>query len=779
MATLRPPSTSPSPSPGPGGANGNGRAATARASMGPSSRIVSGNGLGSAPSPRPGGISGARPTSELLGGSGVFQTPEADAIDQWFENLQNYEATLEEMAAASLDVNFKEELSAIEQWFRVLSEAERTAALYSLIQHSTQVQIRFFITLLQQMARSDPMTALLSPSVGGGSMQSQMEAKLASMGLKSPSVKTPNSPSRNFTQRQSLALESTTSSSFLSPESALVPPSPGGNNQGANSTNNEAAATLAQQRAKLKANAAHRISAPGTLIAEGNRSMWQSGVGGPHLGQVAESASSSPPPPNSGSSSGDIDSSSIARATLSPGNLSGARPKSTDFSGVADSFSRSVRAESANLDDQLSPMVGGNWASMVNTPLVPMFNGESTTNGGAQANIDAVTNRLANWTLSNNNGGKVQLDDPRKFRRTSRTASGGSTNNGDIYGDDGNLLVPGGPGGRGGASPTGMRNVSGGAGVGGGVHAQLSSQQQQQQNWARASPGGFSNISSGRFGGSDDGRGGGNNGIIPGGFGGLSSPTPQAQAQAAAAAMGLGMNGMNGVPGFGLNGMNMNMLNAMNLQNLQGGIPALNGMNGMNGFNLAAAAAAAGQLSPDAQHQLLSAQIAAAAAFNPAMAGFGMQPGMVNNMGGVGGMRGGNMHRGSGGRSPNSGNKSAGSQAGGKDKDEDVDPSVLNDVPSWLRSLRLHKYTPNFEGMNWRDMVMMDEAALEAKGVAALGARRKMLKTFEVVRAKMGIDPPPGSTNGSATAQTPSTAATTTTNATSTTGASSPTLSSS
>ena len=71
------------------------------------------------------------------------------------------------MAAASLDVNFKEELSAIEQWFKVLSEAERTAALYSLLQHSTQVQIRFFITVLQQMARADPMTALLSPAVGG------------------------------------------------------------------------------------------------------------------------------------------------------------------------------------------------------------------------------------------------------------------------------------------------------------------------------------------------------------------------------------------------------------------------------------------------------------------------------------------------------------------------------------------------------------------------------------------------------------------------------------
>jgi len=73
--------------------------------------------------------------------------------------------------------------------------------------------------------------------------------------------------------------------------------------------------------------------------------------------------------------------------------------------------------------------------------------------------------------------------------------------------------------------------------------------------------------------------------------------------------------------------------------------------------------------------------------------------------------------------------------------EEDVDPSVLQDVPAWLRSLRLHKYTPNFEGMDWKDMVMMDEAALEQKGVAALGARRKMLKTFEIVRSKMGLEP--------------------------------------
>ena len=50
--------------------------------------------------------------------------------------------------------------------------------------------------------------------------------------------------------------------------------------------------------------------------------------------------------------------------------------------------------------------------------------------------------------------------------------------------------------------------------------------------------------------------------------------------------------------------------------------------------------------------------------------------------------------------------------------------------------------------MTWRDMVIMDEGALEAKGVATLGARRKMLKTFEVVRKKMGVEMPNAGSGG-------------------------------
>ncbi len=86
------------------------------------------------------------------------------AAQQWIADIDQYETTLEEMAAATLDQDFKDELSAIEQWFKVLSEAERTAALYALLQQTTQVQIRFFIQVLQQMAKSHPMSGVLSPA---------------------------------------------------------------------------------------------------------------------------------------------------------------------------------------------------------------------------------------------------------------------------------------------------------------------------------------------------------------------------------------------------------------------------------------------------------------------------------------------------------------------------------------------------------------------------------------------------------------------------------------
>lgn len=568
--------------------------------------------------------------------------------------------------------------------FRVLSEAERTAALYSLLQHSTQVQIRFFITVLQQMARADPMTALLSPAAGG-SMQSQMEAKLAQMGLKSPGLKNtiPSSPSaRNFSgnipgNRQSLAVEPS-GSLFLSPDSAASP-------------SNDAAATLVQQRARLKANAQHRISAPALAGATAGN-VW-GGSGASALGQVAERSGDSP---------------TGQEITISPPASSGsigARPKSTDFSGLLRSPRLSVGSgDGEGLESQLSPMVGGNWASMVNTPHDLMFNVQSQ---GESQNLDAAATKLASWQMGNS-GGRFNLDDAKKFRRTSKTngsdsgvMNGAGVNGSNaIYGDDGNPIGPGQRNGRANGNWPG--------------------------NSALRSPA-LSNVSSGRFGGDD---------------GSLAAMNMNA--------FGLGMNspGLGGMPGMGgLNGMlaaaQMGQLSPLQLQQLQ----QMNmnmGMLGMSNMGLGG---------PDAQAQaaqILAAQMAAAGGFmQPGLAGFGMGGLGAGGPGGMGGGRGGVRGAQRAGAGP-AGNR-AKSDAGSKDKEEDVDPAVLEDVPTWLRSLRLHKYTPNFEGCNWREMVGMDEAALEARGVAALGARRKMLKTFEVVRAKLGVDMPASAGSAAAT----------------------------
>lgn len=581
-------------------------------------------------------------------------------------------------------------------------------------------------------------------------MQSQMEAKLAQLGLKSPglnkSAGPPTSSTRNSfgssgtaLHRQSLAvLESTSSASpgsFLSPDSAAS-----GNHKlisvgGGGST--DAAATLAQQRAKLKANAAHRISAPPVSGMAGDRSGM---VWGGQLSQVAERSG------DSGGSNGSGNSSPTQELTI-PSSISGgiapaspnvnvsSRPKSTDFSGLLrsprlsadvvvdnDPSSGSNEAKvnpslsSANAGSLLSPMVGGNWASMVNTPLVPLFNNTNRDDG---QNLDAAAAKLTNWQTGNS-GGRFSLDDAKKFRRPSKTSGtgNGTDNYNGVYGDDGNPIARA----RANASNNTWNPNTTNAGMGG--------------QPAMRSPA-LSSVSSGRF-GSD------------GADGGFGMPSPNLQGLAALQAMG----------GLPLQ-QQMNMLAQM-----QQGMNGMNGLGGMNPMMM-------GSLTPEAQAQ---AQLLAAQMFmqpNALAAGMG---GGAFGMGGLGGMGAGMMGAGAvgqrgasrgpsragmgSGKSNNGretattgGVKTGSGGAGDKGADDDVDPALLSDLPAWFRKLRLHKYTHLFDGsagekVNWKDLVVMDEDELERRGVAALGARRKMAKTFEVVRARMGVDMPAGSAGG-------------------------------
>lgn len=82
----------------------------------------------------------ARPASDFYGQqSGAAEDITDTMADQWLSDINSMEALLEETAQATLDQDFKDELSAIEQWFRVLSSAERTASLYALLQQTTPV----------------------------------------------------------------------------------------------------------------------------------------------------------------------------------------------------------------------------------------------------------------------------------------------------------------------------------------------------------------------------------------------------------------------------------------------------------------------------------------------------------------------------------------------------------------------------------------------------------------------------------------------------------------
>ena len=63
-----------------------------------------------------------------------------------------------------------------------------------------------------------------------------------------------------------------------------------------------------------------------------------------------------------------------------------------------------------------------------------------------------------------------------------------------------------------------------------------------------------------------------------------------------------------------------------------------------------------------------------------------------------------------------------------------TDPKLLLNISSWLKSLRLHKYSPILENYSWQDLIELDDQTLEEKGVSALGARRKLLKAFAIVK---------------------------------------------
>lgn len=509
-----------------------------------------------------------RPNSEVfLRTPQKTQIPEVAAFDKWLEDLQSYENTLEEMASASLDQNFKEELGAIEQWFRVLSEAERTAALYTLLHQTTQVQIRFFITILQQMARNDPINAFLSPAnLDKDTIQNNLSGAMGQISL----------------DRKNGAFMKLLSPSINHSSSAQIQ---NGSHLDAKTINTmfpNASSAMANQKTRLNANCNSSVFNntynQDTVPVRNNNSpvlLKHDTSASPLWSQPLNKISEDTP-------------------------LGFNRPKSADIGKYQDTQlnSLTVHNSSSNPDyGEFSPFSpSGNWASMVNTPLVPMFSQVPSQNN----DLKAATSKLASLSSNMQNSDPVILDtDVKKYRRGKNTLLSSTADKNGFNPHSTNVLI----------------------------HTEHSHLMQMPSQRSVSSP-----LLSRKISPKSDSS-------IP--------------------------------PGF----------------------------TETSGWHIPVSSHSNGYLAHfDGSSPLLN-----------------MEEYISDNS------------------DPIITNRKA-RRVTSKPPENPVNDLLLNDIPAWLRGLRLHKYSDNLGDMNWKELIEMTDEQLEMKGVAALGARRKLLKSFDQIK---------------------------------------------
>ena len=567
---------------------------------------------------------GIRPASEVYlsqlqqqANSGNPEDAAEKVAQQWIADIDLNENTLEEMAAATLDQDFKDELSAIEQWFRVLSEPERTAALYALLQQTTQVQIRFFIQVLQQMAKSHPMSGVLSPAAFNEKdpMSSRMNDAMNKLNVEGTRSsfgfggKPPPSPGA---KRNSGLDPKTIQSMFPDAANAIQ-------DQKAEFEKTTGVAPQSNRNSKVGDRGSISLAAP-VMSGHEEEGHKRNGSGippGSWRNNASNNVENQPPigRPKSSSSQQPPQQSAMGQFGMGPPPPPSAGLRNSRAFPI--SSDSNIQSQAANTNDSIAagmPMLspyapGASWASMTNTPMVPNFAAQQNNQADLVANATAM--KLAALSTVNN---RIQLDDARKFRRARSNE-----------GQAGQMpLSPG-------LQPAGnylMTDAMGQA---------LTPQQAailQQQHLA-AMQGRRSRPSS--------------PGIAitgPGGNPGMGMGIPQNNGFLAA------YNGMDQ--------LNANLA-SMNLGNF--GLPGMDGQ---------------GYLSDASEIQR--------------------------------------------GRSPR------GRRGSSKPPEDPTDLHLLKDVPNWLRTLRLHKYTDNLKDMKWQDLVVLDDEGLERKGVAAKGARTKLLK---------------------------------------------------
>lgn len=617
----------------------------------------------------------ARPTSEIF-----FQNPlkshqpdptAADHVDKvtekWLADLEIYQHTLEEMASINLDQEFKDELNAVQQWFEVLSMGERTAALYALLQDSSQVQVRFFITVLKRMAQNDAIAGVLSPTtatsasngLGTGipsydsySRQSQSPRFNSSGNTNNATTNTPKSegsgPS-NLTSspvakpssfknihRHSPSVNSNLSSSIITPQYITQ-------NQPSISS---IASLISPNLESAPLNGPGLANAPYLEKLPSNLTPWvqsEDVINRPKSADVAlgtpaahASLTSSPvyykPPPSIGAG--------IKRYTSTPPppgiNISNAstQPLIPTTGVVPQDDGLLQQLQQLQLQQPTQTLAtpqfiypefqGASWASMSNTPTAAMFSPIPTTFAGG-----ATTASPAVAAASTTNGDKINVEI---------------------------------------ASATAMKMAALST-VSNRVILDHDVKKFRRNNKSVASL---------------DLEGAGSSRSA------VSSPITSE---------------------FGNQGKVVNQ----QLVYPPVSSPLVDRTQYLNSYSMALLS----PVPPPQQHEY----------GNGRMGGNGhrKQSGLnkktssqtINN---------------TSSNTPSSLSSSAGAASSSNSDPASFELAVLEDVPQWLKTLRLHKYTEQLKDLAWRDLVALSDAQLEARGVNALGARRKMLKVFEQVR---------------------------------------------
>ena len=578
-----------------------------------------------------------RPASEVLYNQQSQQLNGQDdpnkVGEQWIQDIEQYETMLEEMAAATLDQDFKDELSAIEQWFRVLSEAERTAATYALIQQTTQMQQRFFAQVLNQMSRSHPISGVLSPANFG-------EKGLAPVflidGYNADQTNQDAMSSRLSDAMSKLNVENSRNSMGRPPTTPGNKRNSGLDSSTINAMFPDAAAAIAQKKAEYAQQTANAAPSNRNSAAFGERSSLVAptisapgDVGKDSLSWRREEPQPQPPIARPKSSSGQqLPMGQFSQPPPPTANLRSPKPLSQTSTNIQNTTMTAPDHLAADLP-VLSPYNIGNqsWASMSNTPMVPSFNSQQAASQSDMI-ANATAMKLAALSTVNN---RIALDDVRKYRRTRSNEPQPQAQT---------------------ALPPGMTNT--------GIP--------------------------------------GANMVVVNDAGQILNAQQLAALQQQQLAAAQGRRSRPNSPGLAMQGGGMAQLNFTSPQN--------------NGF--------------------LAAYDGSSPMINP-LGGLMSQMGQVGQMGQIG-QFGAGAHEGylsdhseiARGRSPR------GRRGSSKPPEDPTDLTLLQDIPSWLRSLRLHKYTDALKVMRWEDLVQLDDKGLEKMGVNALGARNKMLKVCNV-----------------------------------------------